>query len=228
MSYTPTQWQTGDTITAEKLNHMEDGIAAAASGGGSSNVLIVHGTIDPSGEGQEFPMTIDKTADEIVAAEYSVLIVDVGPGESYELPEVTRYQVEGTLAVTWGTQMGGQEFMGAFFSNQGYFQMAESESPIVTIHPTLGTRNEGVYPVTAIDETYEKIYNADMAYAKVFTPDSLATFKLPFVIEQTTPNYAQLIFGASVAQSNAALTLSFSVSTHEFDASASSFTVVGV
>lgn len=30
MSYTPTQWQTGDTITAEKLNKMEGGIEAAA------------------------------------------------------------------------------------------------------------------------------------------------------------------------------------------------------
>ena len=29
MSYTPTQWQTGDTITAEKLNNMENGIASA-------------------------------------------------------------------------------------------------------------------------------------------------------------------------------------------------------
>lgn len=29
MSYTPTEWQTGDTITAEKLNNMENGIAEA-------------------------------------------------------------------------------------------------------------------------------------------------------------------------------------------------------
>ena len=29
MSYAKQTWQTGDTITAEKLNHMEDGIAAA-------------------------------------------------------------------------------------------------------------------------------------------------------------------------------------------------------
>lgn len=29
MSYTPTQWQTGDTITAEKLNNMENGIENA-------------------------------------------------------------------------------------------------------------------------------------------------------------------------------------------------------
>ena len=31
MSYTPTNWQTGDTITAEKLNHMEGGIETAVA-----------------------------------------------------------------------------------------------------------------------------------------------------------------------------------------------------
>lgn len=30
MSYTPTTWETGDTITAEKLNNMEQGIAGAS------------------------------------------------------------------------------------------------------------------------------------------------------------------------------------------------------
>ncbi len=33
MSYTPTEWNTGDTITAEKLNNMEQGIASAGGGG---------------------------------------------------------------------------------------------------------------------------------------------------------------------------------------------------
>ena len=32
MSYTPTTWTTGDTITATKLNKMEQGIASAGSG----------------------------------------------------------------------------------------------------------------------------------------------------------------------------------------------------
>lgn len=31
MSYTPTEWQTGDTITAEKLNNMEQGIVGAVA-----------------------------------------------------------------------------------------------------------------------------------------------------------------------------------------------------
>ena len=36
MSYTPTEWATGDTITAEKLNKLEQGVAAGS--------LIVHVT----------------------------------------------------------------------------------------------------------------------------------------------------------------------------------------
>ena len=31
MSYTPTNWQTGDTITAEKLNKLEEGVAAVSN-----------------------------------------------------------------------------------------------------------------------------------------------------------------------------------------------------
>lgn len=37
MSYTPTNWVTGDTITATKLNNMEQGIANA--GGGVSGLI---------------------------------------------------------------------------------------------------------------------------------------------------------------------------------------------
>lgn len=33
MSYTPTDWKTGDVITAEKLNNMEQGILNAGGGG---------------------------------------------------------------------------------------------------------------------------------------------------------------------------------------------------
>lgn len=29
MSYEKTTWQTGDTITSEKLNHLEDGVGEA-------------------------------------------------------------------------------------------------------------------------------------------------------------------------------------------------------
>ncbi len=61
MSYEKQTWATGDTITADKLNHMEDGIA---TGGG---VLVVHGAIDGA------IMTLDKTWQEIYDADATLL-----------------------------------------------------------------------------------------------------------------------------------------------------------
>lgn len=45
MSYTPTTWQTGDTITAEKLNNMESGIASANEG----EILHITATLNAQG-----------------------------------------------------------------------------------------------------------------------------------------------------------------------------------
>lgn len=58
MSYTPTPWATGDTVTAEKLNNMETGIDAAV------NPFIV--TCTPTA--QDYSGTMDKTVAEIDAA----------------------------------------------------------------------------------------------------------------------------------------------------------------
>lgn len=58
MSYTPTTWQTGDTITAAALNKMEQGIA------GAGGVFIVGFSFDlESGK-----TTCDKTAQQIAQA----------------------------------------------------------------------------------------------------------------------------------------------------------------
>ena len=42
MSYDPTTWATGDTITAAKLNKVEQGIVAASSSGGGNPTALVH------------------------------------------------------------------------------------------------------------------------------------------------------------------------------------------
>ena len=62
MSYSPTTWSTGDTVTAALLNKMEQGIAGAGGGG-----LVVTVT-ESSGV-----FTLDKTWGEIAAA------AEVGP-----------------------------------------------------------------------------------------------------------------------------------------------------
>ncbi len=61
MSYSKTNWQTGDTITAEKLNHAEQGIYDNSTSGGS--VMMVH---DSDG-------VLDKTWEEIHDADFAVL-----------------------------------------------------------------------------------------------------------------------------------------------------------
>ena len=58
MSYTPTNWQTGDTVTAEKLNNMEAGIENAA------NPYIV--TLTPTAA--DLSGTMDKTPEDINSA----------------------------------------------------------------------------------------------------------------------------------------------------------------
>lgn len=58
MSYTPTNWQTGDTVTAEKLNNMESGIELGA------NLFVI--TLTPTA--QDLSGTMDKTPEEINSA----------------------------------------------------------------------------------------------------------------------------------------------------------------
>ena len=72
MSYTKQTWETGDIITAEKLNHMEDGIS---EGGGG--VLVVH---DVDG-------TLDKTWQEIYDAPFAIMkIHQTGEGSEAAYP----------------------------------------------------------------------------------------------------------------------------------------------
>ena len=40
MAYTKQNWECGDLITADKMNHIEDGIEEASSGGGSLIVTV--------------------------------------------------------------------------------------------------------------------------------------------------------------------------------------------
>ena len=48
MAYTPTEWQTGDVVTAEKLNKIESGIE------GAGGVLIIEPTITHEGDATIF------------------------------------------------------------------------------------------------------------------------------------------------------------------------------
>lgn len=76
MSYTPTNWKAGDTITAEKLNNMEAGIKASDIYG---DMFIVHATMDQ----QTSTLTVEETPAEIQAAAtaeqmFKVIITNAG------------------------------------------------------------------------------------------------------------------------------------------------------
>ena len=64
MSYTPTEWATGDVVTADKLNKIEEGIAGAVG------VLVA--TCDPTTD------TLDKTWSDINASPLTVVKINEG------------------------------------------------------------------------------------------------------------------------------------------------------
>ena len=66
MSYTKQTWATGDTVTAAKLNHMEDGIEGAGGGGGESYDAIISLT-EPT-EGASLVPAIEQGTYEDIAA----------------------------------------------------------------------------------------------------------------------------------------------------------------
>lgn len=66
MAYTPNTWATGDTITAAKLNNMEQGIANAGGGAYVVNVTLNDST---------HTMTCDKAASAIYTASQSGIVL---------------------------------------------------------------------------------------------------------------------------------------------------------
>lgn len=74
MSYEKQTWTTGDTITANKLNHMEDGISGAGGGGG---VLVL------TYEETEDVVVLGQTWQEINDAPFAVLKMETGDDYEY-------------------------------------------------------------------------------------------------------------------------------------------------
>lgn len=89
--YTKQTWKTGDVITEEKLNHMEEGIA-------SGGVFVVGGTYDES----TTTTTLDKTYKEIVDAfnaGQNVILKSFDGGETSISPLVSYGTDKNTLIV---------------------------------------------------------------------------------------------------------------------------------
>ena len=62
MAYTPTEWQTGDVVTAEKLNKIEGAIEEC-----SSNIFSVSGLVEASMDPETNIVTLNKSFSDLFA-----------------------------------------------------------------------------------------------------------------------------------------------------------------
>lgn len=84
MSYTPTTWSCGDTITAEKLNKLENGLAECCGGGSG---LICTATVSVNADNYEC-YVLDKTWQEIhdaMAQGRNVIINQPASSPTYDM-----------------------------------------------------------------------------------------------------------------------------------------------
>lgn len=73
MAYTPTNWTTGDTITATKLNKMEQGIADGGGGSWDAVIRLVHA----NNSGRDIPVNLTPS---IVEGSYTDLMDKLSDG----------------------------------------------------------------------------------------------------------------------------------------------------
>jgi hypothetical protein len=89
MSYEKTNWQKGDVITAEKLNKIEDQVAAneeaISSAGGDDSVFIVN--IDAEDNSGTITATADKTRQEMSAAVEAEKPIIIRLTHNYSTPQ---------------------------------------------------------------------------------------------------------------------------------------------
>lgn len=78
MAYDKYTWQTGEVITAEKLNHIEDGIADMEGGGSSGADVTIQFTVDESsGNIDDSSVSADKNYEELKALDKAPLLAKV-------------------------------------------------------------------------------------------------------------------------------------------------------
>lgn len=68
MAYTPTTWASGDIISAEKLNKIEQGIVETSSSGGGGGIFVIEGTGITPADASTITFSHNKTLQEVIEA----------------------------------------------------------------------------------------------------------------------------------------------------------------
>lgn len=130
MTYTPINWQTGDTITAEKLNNMESGISAGENGWEVTTNTLFSESITTAGSSPAPVANLAYTT--LISADPLTVTFD---GTDYTLPPVTG--MGGSYA--YG-DVGGS---GPDFTNYPFCIISTGAANMVY------TENEGTYSISA-------------------------------------------------------------------------------
>ena len=93
MAYEPTVWKSGDVVTSDKLNKLEQGVASSGGGGGGGGVLLVH----EDGE----TGILDKTWQEIHDADVAFMESVVGDYYKSYSPIIETNENSGNYSVTF-------------------------------------------------------------------------------------------------------------------------------
>lgn len=107
MAYTPTVWETGDVITAEKLNKAENGIAAASVAELPSVSDVDEGKV----------LTVDSSGDWIAALPTggALILTETAADDTYTLSatlgEIAAAAETGTVSLVDGSLQSGQMYM---------------------------------------------------------------------------------------------------------------------
>lgn len=106
MSYTPTNWQTGDTVTAEKLNKIENGLFETSD---TTEILIARSepfVITCTPTAQDYSGVMDVTFEEIKAAAEAgkkiIFKIQIGNGNFYTADATITYNALGGFRQAMG------------------------------------------------------------------------------------------------------------------------------
>lgn len=139
MSYTKTTWKTGDVITAEKLNKVEDQVAAneeaISSAGGS--VFIVN--IDAEDNSGTITATADKTRQEMSAAADAGKPIIIRLTHNYPAPQPSSIHEMTPNILPGPLEAGGHNFSAEKIINS---VMNNTQRSISTVKVTIGTYND--------------------------------------------------------------------------------------
>lgn len=126
MAYEKTNWQTGDTVTAEKLNHAENGIS-------DNSVQVYVGTLLEGGD-----LQFDLTYNQVVAALQAGKDLRLYTGGTLEGTEIPTCALDIVLATTVTPAGGGTStyFYSVHTAGQYTYWSTDPDAPITSIDPT--------------------------------------------------------------------------------------------